>query len=143
MGARLDNGIFQHTILSTFGLGGRRVALLPVLLALAAAVYFGARATGTLPVHTDARLALGALAAWALLALKLAPALGEEYIARAYPPPAHTSHTGLPWQIVLLAGAAALLALAGAALAESRAGRRADVLDQTDDERTEAVTAHA
>jgi hypothetical protein len=140
---RLDNGIFQHTVFSLFGLGDGWLALLPVLLALAAAVLLGARATGTLPVHTDARIALGALAAWALLAWKLAPAIGEEYITRVYPPPAHTSHTGLPWQIVLVATIAALAALGGAALAEVRAGRRAELPEPVHDERAAALSAQA
>ncbi len=125
---RIDRGVFQHTLLSLLGAGDGWLALIPVLLALAAAAVLGARATGPLAVSGDARLALGALAGWVLLVLAVAPALGERRVLRVGAPMGPTDHTALPWQIVLAATLAALLALGGALVAERRAAREAPLL---------------
>ena len=142
---RVDRGVFQHTVLSLFGAGDGWTALLPVLLALAAAVWLGARATGALAVRGDAPLAVAALGAWALLTLVVAPAIGEGFIVRVGEPPQRTVHDGLPWQIVAIALGAALVALAGALWAQRRAAQRPLDLprDPADEQRAAALLPQA
>ena len=137
---RAERAIFQHTVVTVFGLDDGWLALAPVLLALGAAAVLGARATGALAVRNDARLALAALAGWVLLALVLAPGLGERMILKVGAPPGPAVHRGLPWQIVLIAALAALAALAAATWAQSR-GRSRSVPEPVDHERPAAFAA--
>lgn len=123
---RVEKAVFQHTLPTVFGAGNGWLALLPVLLGLLAVAWLGARATGALPVSRDLRLALGALAGWVLLALVVAPWLGERKIGGVgKTAKGDVDHTGLPWQIVVIAAATAVLALALALRAERRAERAA------------------
>ena len=141
---RIDRGVFQHTLLSPLGAGDGWIALAPVLFALAAAAVLGARATGPLAVRADARLALGALAGWVLLVALVGPALGERRVLRVGAPIGPTVHAALPWQIILAAALAALLALGGALRAERRAAPPARALppDPDDQQRPAADLAH-
>jgi len=111
----LDN-TFQHTILTTFGLGDGWPTIVPLLAIFLAAIWLGARATGALTVGADTRLALGALALWALLALALSRMLGER--ASYGSNPEAVNHAGLPVSVVVLALVVAALALALARRAE-------------------------
>jgi len=111
----LDN-TFQHTILTTFGLGDGWPTIVPLLAIFLAAIWLGARATGALTVGADTRLALGALALWALLALALSRMLGER--ASYGSNPEAVNHAGLPVSVVILALVVAALALALARRAE-------------------------
>ncbi len=113
----LDN-TFQHTLLTTFGLGDGWPTVIPVLAIFAAAIWLGARATGALAVRADTRLALCALALWGLLALIVSRLLGER--ASYGSNPEASNHSGIPIAVVILA---LLAALCGLALA-----RRADRL---------------
>jgi hypothetical protein len=123
---RVEGAVFQHTIPTVFGAGDGWLALMPVLIGLLAVAYLGARATGTLPVSRDLRIAVAALAGWVLLALVIAPQFGERKISGVGKTlRGDVDHTGLPWQIVVIAAGAAALALALAVHAERRAGRAA------------------
>jgi hypothetical protein len=142
--SRLKHNDFQHTLLAVFGGGNGWPALLPVLLALGAAVWLGARATGPLPVRRDLYAALGALAAWALLALVLAPAFGERLIVGVGVPKGAVDHHGLGWQIVLAAVVGAVLALLLAARGERRAAApQESAVELVDHERPPALATHA
>ena len=72
-----------------------------------------------------------ALAGWVLLALVIAPGFGERKISGVGKTrKGAVDHTGLPWQIVVIAAGAAAIALALAVRAERRAGARsAEVVD--------------
>jgi hypothetical protein len=111
-GHLLNVGIFQHTIVSVLGGDNSWPALLPVLAAIAAAVALAAVATPRLQVARDARLAVAALASWALVAtlvprvLQEAPDTGPSY--------------GATWMIVASA-LAGLVTLGAVALAQRRA----------------------
>ena len=74
-------------------------------VALRAAVLLGARATGTLPVHTDAadRARRARRLGAARVEARARDRRGRTSPARLSRRPAQTSHTGLPWQIVLMA----------------------------------------
>jgi len=128
---RVEGAVFQHTIPSVFGAGDGWLALAPVLIGLLAVAWLGARATGSLPVSRDLRTAVAALAGWVLLALVIAPGFGERKISGVGKThKGDVDHTGLPWQIVVIAAGAAAIALALAVRAERRAGSRsAEVVD--------------
>lgn len=118
---RVEGAVFQHTIPTVFGAGDGWLALAPVLIGLLAVAWLGARATGALPVSRDLRLGVSALAGWVVLALVIAPAFGERKIVGVgKTAKGDVEHTGLPWQIVLLAAACAAIALALAWRAERR-----------------------
>jgi hypothetical protein len=118
---RVEGAVFQHTIPTVFGAGDGWLALAPVLIGLLAVAWLGARATGALPVSRDLRLGVCALAGWVVLALVIAPAFGERKIVGVgKTAKGDVEHTGLPWQIVLLAAACAAIALALAWRAERR-----------------------
>ncbi len=111
--SRLKHDDFQHTLVAVFGGGNGWAALLPVLLAFAAALTLGALATGPLPVRRDMRIAVSALAAWALLALLAGPAFGERMILGVgSTAKGAVDHHGLSTQIIVGAVIAAALALA-------------------------------
>ena len=143
--SRLKHDDFQHTVLTVFGAGNGWAALLPVLLALAAALTLGALATGPIPVRRDLRVAVAALAGWALLALVLGPAFGERMILGVgSTAKGAVDHHGLPAQIIAGAVIAAALALA---LADWRS-RRVRATDRSavevvDHERPPALAAQA
>ncbi len=133
---RVEGAVFQHTLPTVFGAGDGWLALLPVLLGLVAAAWLGARATGALPVSRDLRLGIGALAGWVLLALVIAPQFGERKISGVGQTlKGDVDHTGLPWQIVVIAAAAAALALALAVRAERRAERGRSAAEPVDHQR--------
>lgn len=118
---RVEGAVFQHTIPTVFGAGDGWLAIAPVLIGLLAVAWLGARATGALPVSRDLRLGVGALAGWVVLALVIAPGFGERKIVGVgRTAKGAVDHTGLPWQIVLVAAAFAALALALAWRAERR-----------------------
>ncbi|HMS63538.1 MAG TPA: hypothetical protein PKD63_14765 [Solirubrobacteraceae bacterium] len=118
---RVEGAVFQHTIPTVFGAGDGWLALAPVLIGLLAVAWLGARATGALPVSRDLRLGVSTLAGWVVLALVIAPAFGERKIVGVgKTAKGDVEHTGLPWQIVLLAAACAAIALALAWRAERR-----------------------
>ena len=101
---RVEGAVFQHTIPTVFGAGDGWLALAPVLIGLLAVAWLGARATGTLPVSRDLRTAVVALAGWVLLALVIAPGFGERKISGVGKTrKGDVDHTGLPWQIVVIA----------------------------------------
>lgn len=141
--SRLKHDNFQHTLVSVFGGGNGWPALLPVLAALAAAAALGALATGPLPVRRDLRIAVGALAGWALLALVLAPAFGERMILGVGPTAkGHVDHQGLSSPIIVAAVAAAALALLLARRRERRAEEpRRSAVEAVDHERPAALAA--
>ncbi len=141
---RLTENEFQHTIVAVLGGGNGWPALLPVLALLGAAAAFGARSAGILAVRADLRLAVGALAAWLLLALVVSPAFGEAQINGPLRLRGVVSHSGLPWQIVVGSAALAALALGLAARAERRAARApaASGTERVDDERSAPLAAH-
>ena len=140
---RVEGAVFQHTIPTVFGAGDGWLALSPVLLCLIAVIWLGARATGPLPVSRDLRLAIGALAGWVLLALVIAPEFGErKIIGVGKTSKGDVDHTGLPWQIVLIAAAAAALALGLAWLAERLAAERS-AAEVVDDQGSAPLPAHA
>jgi hypothetical protein len=147
---RVESNEFQHTLVSVLGGGNGWPAILPVLALLALAAALGARATGPLPVRRDLRTALGALAAWLLLALVVSPAFGEAQINGPRAMRGVVSHSGLPWEIVLIGAGLALALLGGALRAERRAGsagpepdeREASAPEVVDDERPAPLAAH-
>ena len=113
-GHLINVGIFQHTIVSVLGGDNSWPALLPVLAAIATAVALAAAATPRLEVGRDARLALAALASWALAATLVPRVLVEA--------PGKGPTDGAAAMIV--AGAlAGLVALAAVALAQRRLPR--------------------
>lgn len=130
----LDN-TFQHTILSTFGLGDGWPTLLPLLAIFIAAIWLGARATGALAVGGDTRLALKCLAAWALLALALSRLLGER--ASYGSNPEAVNHGGIPIAVVVLA----LLVAGGCLLLARRAERLSAGRGQGEDQERPAPLA--
>jgi hypothetical protein len=65
---RLQNGILEHTVLTAVGVSDAWLAILPVLVALAAAVAFAALATPRTPVG-NVRPALTAVLGWAVIAI--------------------------------------------------------------------------
>ncbi len=143
--SRLKHDNFQHTLVAVFGGGNGWVALLPVLLALAAALTLGALATGPIPVRRDLRIAVGALTGWALLALVLGPAFGERMILGVgSTAKGAVDHHGLSAQIVWGAVIAAALALA---LADWRSRRaqapEPSAVEVVDHERAPALAAQA
>ncbi len=143
--SRLKHNDFQHTLVAVLGGGNGWPALLPVLLAFAAALTLGALATGPLAVRRDLRIAVGALAAWALLALVLAPAFGERMILGVgATAKGAVDHHGLSTQIVWGAVIAAALALA---LADWRSrcaqAPEPSAVEVVDHERAPALAAQA
>lgn len=143
---RVESGTFQHTLPTVFGAGADWLTILPVLAGFVLAAVLGARATGPLPVSRDLRMAVGALAGWVLLALAVAPALGErKIIGVGQTSKGDVDHTGLPWQIVLIAAAAAALSLALAWRAERGAepAHGTSTTEAPDRERSASLTARA
>jgi 4-amino-4-deoxy-L-arabinose transferase-like glycosyltransferase len=65
---RLQNGILEHTVLTVLGLSDAWLAIVPVLVALAAAVAFAALATPRTPLG-NVRPALTAILGWAVIAI--------------------------------------------------------------------------
>ena len=123
----LDN-TFQHTLLTSVGLGDGWPTIIPVLALFIAAIWLGARATGRLAVRADTRLALGALALWALLALIVSRLLGERESYGSNPEA--VNHNGIPIAVVVLAVLVALGGLALARRAERLGSDRGEIKDQ-------------
>ena len=120
--------IFQHTVFTAFGLGNGWLTLIPVLAVYAAAIWLGARATGTLKFRADAKLALIALTLWVLLAGVLSRLLGERHSYAGLPDVAN--HNGLPKSSVIAAAGVALGGLLLALWAERRSSKRPQLEDQ-------------
>ncbi|MCD6725634.1 MAG: hypothetical protein LT070_00125 [Solirubrobacteraceae bacterium] len=142
--SRLRSGEMQHTVLAILGLGNGLAPALLVVLGVAGAGVLAARATPRAALAgRDARLALWAVGAWVLVALVLAPVVGERRILGAGAAlRGHVNHGGLPRQIVALAAGAALIALAIAWWSSRRRARRS-VAESVDDERSAPLTANA
>ncbi len=119
----LDN-TFQHTVLTALGAGDGWPTMIPLLAVFIAAIWLGARATGALAVAADTRLALIALAAWAVLAFGISRLVGER--AAYSNDPQAVNDAGLPFSIVVLA----LLVAGGALLIARRAADRPQPEDQ-------------
>jgi hypothetical protein len=115
----LADGRLEHTLLSVLGVESNWVAIVPVLLAVAGAVWFAARATpaSTIAAGIDARLALGALAGWVAISV-FGPTFAEEPV---------TPLDGSP-EALLVVGVGALAALAALVVFRYRgpARRRSD-----------------
>jgi len=122
------SNIFQHTVFTAFGLGNGWLTIVPVLAVYAAAIWLGARATGTLKFRADAKLALIALTLWVLLAGVLSRLLGERHSYAGLPDVAN--HNGLPKSSVIAAAGVALGGLLLALWAERRSGKRPQLEDQ-------------
>jgi hypothetical protein len=118
----------RHTVFRAVGLGNGWPELLPVVLLVGAAVWFAARATPALDFRADARWGALALAVWGLLALVVAPALGEELIdTHTTASTGRVAHGGHPELVAagLVLGALAL------AVAWWRSGPRAEPVRTT------------
>ncbi len=126
----LDN-TFQHTVLTVLGAGDGWPTMIPLLAVFTAAIWLGARATGALVVAADTRLALIALASWAVLAFGISRLVGER--ASYSNDPQAVNDAGLPFSIVVLA-----LLVAGAALLIAR---RAADRPQPEDQQAAAALA--
>lgn len=126
---RISSGIFQNTVPTALGAGNGWAAIIPTLLLFLAAAALGALATRPLPYRRDLGIAAGALAAWVLVGLVVAPAIGERNtIGTPLVRAGTTTHSGLPWQVVAIGAGVALVALA-AALASRGGGSGAEVVD--------------
>jgi len=108
---RVGAANFQHTLLSVLGLDNNWIAIAPVLAAFAGAAVLAVRATPRLAWRRDGRLAWTALAAWALAAAVLAPALGEEQISGRLVGPTGVVEHGAHPELVLVGLLAAAVAL--------------------------------
>ena len=100
--ARLSQGKFLQTVFTALGAGNGWASTGPVIACFFIAVVLAALATYGIAFRRDIWIAAASLAAWLLLALKLAPRLHE------HKADALMHVVGIPHQIVLLAGAAAI-----------------------------------
>ena len=136
----LSKGFFQPTIASAYGMGRGWGGIWPFLLAAGAGVLLAALASARMRL-TFASLGAGALAllAWGLFAAIVPTALGIDHqgLLSIVGAGDHTAlnlklHDGSTYpltNLVLIAGVAGLLALAGAAVRNARPSRDDDVSD--------------
>jgi hypothetical protein len=119
---RIADPYFQQTVFTAFGMGHGYRAIAPTVLLLLAAWGLGAAATFGLRFGSDWKLASGALAGWVAVATLLSSRInehaGDEVLEAAQ----------LPWTLIWIAAATAIVACGIAALV-TRAGGRHNGLD--------------
>lgn len=132
--ARLSQGKFLQTVFTAMGAGNGWASTGPVIACFFVATALAAIATFGITFRRDIWIAAVSLVAWLLLALKVSPRLHEhkaDELMRV---------VGIPHQIVLLAGVAAIIAVALAVILTRRQGS-AGGSDREDHKLTAPLTA--
>jgi hypothetical protein len=111
----LDAGIFEHTVVSSLGGDNSWPAIAPVFAALALAVAFATRATGSQELAREGALPFAAIACWALVAA-LAPVLFGQDSAGA--------NNRQALILILIAATVSVVTLTAALLVEQRPWER-------------------
>ena len=133
---RLYHGEFLQTVLTAAGAGNGWLSTGPVVACFLLGILLAALATSAVRFRSDIAIAAVSLAAWLVLALKLAPLLHEHKGDELMPV------EGIPWRIVVMA---AMVAVGGTALAVILTWREKSSGggDSVDQERTALLTGNS